>query len=166
MHFNLGHLRQTHHWVVMKVTLLHLAIHDIDVAKSHASQTEGQATLNLTLNAQRVYRETTVHYADDAIHGEIAVLSNGHLDRLCHRGNIVNTRRDTPPASRRERLVPITFLSQHTQHPIHAGVVFCETQPQLQRINAPLVCQFIEKALVSDTRVGMPDRTPLLRHYP
>ena len=90
MHFHLGHLWQAHDRVVMKITLLHFTVNDINIAKSNAAQTISKSPFDLPLNAQGVDGETTVHYADDAINGEVAVLSNRHLDCLRDGRNIVN----------------------------------------------------------------------------
>ena len=66
----------------MKVTLLHFAIHNIDVSEGNPAQTVSKTALHLTFDAERIHCETAVHDADDPINGEIPILCDSDFDGL------------------------------------------------------------------------------------
>ena len=127
MHLDLGHLSQAQYRIVMEVALLHLPVHDIDIAEGHTAKTIGQPPFYLALDTQRVDGKTTVHNAHHPIDGEVAVICDGDFNGLRHWGDVIDASSHTPPSPGAQGRVPSTLFLEHAKHAIHARVIFSES---------------------------------------
>ena len=58
----------------MKVTLLHFAIHNVDVSEGNPPQTISKAAFHLPFDTERIHCEAAVHDADHSINRKVPVL--------------------------------------------------------------------------------------------
>ena len=85
----------------MKVTLLHFAIHNIDVSEGNPAQTVSKTAFHLTFDTERIHCETAVHDADDRSTVKSPFSADSDFDGLSNRRNIVDA--DATPRPRPAR---------------------------------------------------------------
>src|ERR1700735_3986152 len=83
MHFDLRHFIDSQHAVIVKITLLHAALLDADVAVQSRGQSEYHATLQLRDHSIRIYHDPGIHCHDDSLQAHRAVLVPLRLRNRC-----------------------------------------------------------------------------------
>src|SRR5437867_3940118 len=80
--FHFGHLVHSQHRIVMKVSLLHTAVFETDLAVESRSESENRAALQLRLNSVWIHNRSAVDGGDDAMYSHFAVLHR-HFGHVC-----------------------------------------------------------------------------------
>ena len=135
MNFDLRHLVDPEHIVLMEVALLHAAAVDRDRPFQRRRETECDAALNLLLDAGGIHYLAAIHRADHAMDPEFPCF-HGYLRDLRRKAADIVGEGDAPPVTFRQRLAPSRLVSSEIQNGEQTRILSDETARQFQRILA------------------------------
>ena len=82
--FDLGHVRNPQHRIIIEIGLLHLAVLDGDFVVERRSEPEHHATFDLRSHQIRVNDLAAIHRDDDPVHVQGSVFCDCHFRDVRH----------------------------------------------------------------------------------